>query len=132
MAVILTGAKSAKRMFDKVSREAANHLERAVTAGALVVQNEAKQKAPVRTGNLRRSIHTETTRKRVTSVTVATGTDAEYARRIEFGFSDTDSLGRSYNQPAQPYLRPAFDENRDEVMAEIEAAFDDIIRRAAR
>lgn len=31
-----------------------------------------------------------------------------YARRIELGFSGTDSLGRTYNQPAYPYFGPAY------------------------
>lgn len=30
-----------------------------------------------------------------------------YARRIELGFQGKDSLGRSFNQPEYPYLRPA-------------------------
>lgn len=35
--------------------------------------------------------------------------DVVYARRMEFGFSGMDSSGRSVNQPARPYLRPAAD-----------------------
>ena len=31
------------------------------------------------------------------------------ARRIEFGFQGKDRLGRVFNQPAFPYLRPAAD-----------------------
>jgi len=31
----------------------------------------------------------------------------KYGRRIELGFTGTDSLGRSYNQRAYPYLQPA-------------------------
>jgi len=31
----------------------------ALTAGALIVSNDAKRRAPYRTGNLRRSIHIE-------------------------------------------------------------------------
>lgn len=30
-----------------------------------------------------------------------------YSRRLELGFTGTDSLGRNYNQPAYPYLAPA-------------------------
>jgi len=37
-----------------------------------------------------------------------TGTNLEYARRIEHGFVGKDSLGRSYNQAPKPYLHPAF------------------------
>ena len=35
------------------------------------------------------------------------GWTADYALRIEFGFNDTDSLGRSYRQPPQFFLRGA-------------------------
>lgn len=30
-----------------------------------------------------------------------------YSRRLELGFTGTDSLGRVFNQPPYPYLRPA-------------------------
>jgi hypothetical protein len=36
-----------------------------------------------------------------------------YAKRIEEGFHGTDSLGRRYNQPAYPFLRPALIAARD-------------------
>jgi hypothetical protein len=42
--------------------------------------------------------------------------DKPYAARIEFGFHGTDSLGRKYNQAAQPYLRPAWEEKRATAM----------------
>lgn len=32
---------------------------------------------------------------------------AAYSRRLEYGFTGTDSLGRSYNQPARGYVRLA-------------------------
>jgi hypothetical protein len=32
-----------------------------------------------------------------------------YSRRLELGFSGTDSAGRHYNQPPYPYLRPAYE-----------------------
>lgn len=34
---------------------------------------------------------------------------ARYGRRLELGFTGTDSLGRRYNQPAYPFMRPARD-----------------------
>lgn len=37
------------------------------------------------------------------------GTNAVQARRLEFGFSGTDSLGRHYNQPPYPHFGPAAD-----------------------
>lgn len=35
------------------------------------------------------------------------GTNAPQGRRLEFGFSGTDSLGRTYNQPPFPHVGPA-------------------------
>jgi hypothetical protein len=35
------------------------------------------------------------------------GTDLPYGRRLEFGFSGTDSLGRTYNQPPFAHVQPA-------------------------
>ena len=55
------------------------------------------------------------------SVTIGIGTKVDYARRIEFGFVGPDSLGRNYNQAAQPYLRPALDENEPVILKEIGA-----------
>jgi len=37
-----------------------------------------------------------------------TGSNVEYARRIEHGFVGKDRLGRNYNQAPKPYLHPAF------------------------
>ncbi len=47
------------------------------------------------------------------------GFDPPYARRIEYGFVGQDSLGRTYHQAAQPYMRPAVDAKRDEVRTTI-------------
>ena len=91
----------------------------AAKAGILPIQNEAIILVAYKSGTLRRSIHTEVLEEKNTSVLVATGTDVTYARRIEFGFNDTDSLGRSYHQSAQPYMRPAYDNKRSEAIAEV-------------
>lgn len=34
---------------------------------------------------------------------------ARYSRRLELGFTGTDSRGRHYNQPPYPYFKPAYD-----------------------
>ena len=34
-----------------------------------------------------------------------------YGRRIELGFSGSDSLGRVYNQPPYPFLKPGVDKS---------------------
>jgi len=67
-----------------------------VASGAAEVEQAAKARAPVLTGALRDSIHTETD-----SEGARVGTSIPYAAPVEFGTSDT---------PAQPFLRPAADQ----------------------
>lgn len=94
-------------------------LKTGAAAGAQVLQEEEKSLVPVLTGNLRDHIHTETLVDSETSQILAVtptvasdnkyGFEPPYARRIEYGFMGTDSLGRQYHQAAQPYVRPALD-----------------------
>lgn len=41
-------------------------------------------------------------------VTAEVYSDASQARRLEYGFVGTDSLGRHYRQPPFPHVEPAF------------------------
>lgn len=66
------------------------------------------------TGHYRRSWTGQPTRRNGGPAYIA-GTNAAQGRRLENGFSGTDSLGRSYNQPPFPHVRPA--------VQEIEATF---------
>lgn len=84
----------------------------ALMAGALPIQTAAVQKAPVLTGTLRRSIHTETAETSDGAV-ARIGTDVEYGPAQEFGTS---------RMSGTPYLRPAFDENKGAALGEIERA----------
>ena len=113
-----------KTMDDALAEQA---VVRALTAGALLIQNAAKEQAPYRTGTLRRSIHTE----QGDGMEVIVGTDVPYAARLEYGFMDADSRGRQYHQAARPYLRPAFDENKDEAIEEVGKALAELLEKAA-
>jgi hypothetical protein len=94
-----------------------------VTYGALL-QTEVRRNASkprsgppgprLITGNYVRSITRRTTRTATGSV-AEVGSNAPQARRLEFGFVGTDSLGRRYNQPPYPHFAPA--------LAKIEPAF---------
>lgn len=121
-------------------------LENAVTAGALLILEAAVKKTPYKTGNLRRSEHvggrlvdskkanpnvfTDTTGTDVggnehsrTRAKVLVGTNVEYAKPVEYG------TGR---MPARPYLRPAFDEQKEAAAREIGAALWKLLKTAAR
>jgi HK97 gp10 family phage protein len=94
-------------------------LKLGVSEAAGLIEQEAKALVPVDTGNLQDAIHTENTidepETQEQTVTPAYdadnkwGFDPAYARRIEFGFVGPDSLGRVFHQAAQPYMRPAYE-----------------------
>ena len=111
-----------------------SRLEAATTAAALIVENAAKNNAPYVTGTLKRSIDHQTKEKSVEKVVVVVGTNVEYAAIQEFGgtitaknapnlvFQTADGEWHSVPSveiPAQPYLRPALDENREKVKDKI-------------
>jgi HK97 gp10 family phage protein len=83
-----------------IQRAVADSLEDTVTSGALLIENEAKILAPVKTGNLRRSIHHLTVDKSEQAVSVQVGPTAFYAKFLEFG---------TRHMKARPFMRPAFD-----------------------
>ena len=76
-------------------------VEKGLTAAALLVEGDAKLRAPVDTGNLRSSITHTASGDRAT-----VHTNVEYAPYMEYGTSRT---------AAQPYLTPALLENRDQI-----------------
>ncbi len=63
----------------------------------------------VRTGDYRRSWNTIVI-PRLGEVSSDTGTSSPQARRLEFGFTGVDALGRHYDQPPFPHARPALTE----------------------
>ncbi len=97
-------------------------LKPAVLEAADLIQQAAKSYVPVDTGALQESIHIEEISSGPFYYEVSVhpaepssnkwGFDPAYARRIEYGFVGQDSLGRNYNQAAQPYMRPAWDSER--------------------
>lgn len=112
----LTGSDQVKAKMMK-AKDAVNKANSriALRAGALVIQNAAKEGAPYRTGTLRRSIAIE---DGPGEYEVSIGTDVEYAPYVEFG---------TVNMAARPYLRPALDEHLAEARSIIESTLWNLI-----
>ncbi len=131
----MTGMDALSLKVKYLIQAAQRGLKYGVSEAAFAIQEEAKVLVPVDTGNLREAIHTEPVtdeaEKQVQMVTPAVGAankwgfDPAYARRIEMGFFGADSMGRVYNQPAQPYMRPAFDNKQAEAAAGIKQSIRD-------
>jgi HK97 gp10 family phage protein len=86
---------------------ATDGIEQAVLAGAYVVEAAAKLKAPVDTGFLRSSIQASILNSTRSSAEAIVAAQALYAIYVEMG---------TVNMRAQPYLRPALDENRGSII----------------
>lgn len=99
-----------KKLGGLIQKASGQQLKTAVHAGGVVIETPTKAKAPVLTGNLRRSIHTESESTGPHSAQSRTGTNVEYGPHVEFGTS---------SQRAQPYLRPAYDENKAAAVDEV-------------
>lgn len=115
----------------------------ALQAGALIVENAAKEKAPARsTRTLSRSIHTEVANREADNAEVDIGTDVVYAAMQEFGGvitpkrakmlhwvdeMGTDVFANMVTIPAHPYLRPAMDENKEAVQETVAAVLKQLL-----
>ncbi len=119
--VKVSGYEQIERNLKSIQRAMSNALEDIVRVGAYPIENEAKALAPVKTGTLRRSIHTEIAEKTVTRVVARIGPSVPYGARLEFGFVGRDSLGRHYDQAPRPYMRPAFEAKKQEAYEEMRA-----------
>ena len=116
--VKVRGLGSLQRKFDRMAKRATGEqIAAALEAGALIIRNSAKAKAPYLTGTLRSSINSEA-RANGTRAEARVGTNIEYGPYQEFGTSQIR---------AQPYLRPAMDERADEARAEIVAALKELV-----
>lgn len=109
MADSIKGLKNVQMTFKALAKEIEKKQKTALKLAAVAYQNDVKKKAPYLTGTYRRSIHTQM----VSSSRALVGTNLPYGKRLEYGYADTDKLGRTYNQVAQPHFRPAMDEGID-------------------
>jgi HK97 gp10 family phage protein len=96
------GVSEVLKSLNRLGREISEAVVPATLQAAQVLQTAIQQRAPVRTGRLRDSILVEITEQTPNRVEVEVGPTVPYADDVEFGTS---------RSPAQPYLRPAIDEN---------------------
>lgn len=103
-------------------------LQNALGRACALVERSAKQKAPKGTGELRRSITSE-----INGLTGVVFTPLEYAPYVEYGTGlfaeeggrkdvpwnyqdDEGEWHRTSGQHPQPFMRPALDENREQIL----------------
>ena len=135
--VKIKGLKELQAAFDSLDKDLQEGLKDAVSQAAAVVEREAKANSergggsfPNRiTGNLMNSIKEIRQVTKPGRVESQVGTDMKYGPRLEFGFMDTDSRGRRYNQGPRAFLRPALDENEAAIQAAFETAINSVLSK---
>ena len=117
MGMKLEGGEGLKKKLRAISEEVPTKMEAAVIAGALIVQNDAKIRAPYKTGNLRSSIHIAPESSGKDEAIVQVGTDVIYGAAQEFGTATI---------PPHPYMRPAFDANKAKFKKTVSKALENL------
>lgn len=110
----------------------ADNFEKALGKACAIVERAAKQKAPKGTGELRRSI-TSKIERNGEDIQGVVFTPLEYAPYVEYGTGlfaeeggrrdvpwhyqdDEGEWHTTSGQKPKPYMRPALDENREEIL----------------
>lgn len=117
MKVTLVGVKAVVDFMGSYEKDVTTEIRNAINTSAINIDREAKLKVPVDTGRLRSSIHPVPTSTFDAETQLKSGeleayvaTNVEYAEHVEQG----------YGQPAQPYLFPAYESERPELVKRIE------------
>jgi HK97 gp10 family phage protein len=107
------GAEEIIKLLKEMGQNAENVLSQAAEAGGKIALSDAKRRCPVgKTGNLKSNLKLETGKKTSTKafVKVLPGKDEYYGTFVELG---------TKKQPAQPFLRPAVDENKEKISEKV-------------
>lgn len=135
-------ARAMKKLQDPKTVE--KMLENALAVGALQIANAAKEKAPYRTGNLRRSIHigghTDVDPQMAMDMSDTTGTDlggaghyAKHQARVLIGTNVDYAATMEYRDAGQrAYLRPAADEKKADAIRDMREALADQLAKVVR
>lgn len=132
----IEGLENVLEMLDKVKD--AEACEAALGQACALVERAAKEKAPKDTGELRRSITSKIERD-ADAIRGIVFTPLEYAPYVEYGTGlfaesggrkdvpwhyqdDSGEWHTTSGQKPQPYMRPAMDENREEVLRILKGA----------
>lgn len=107
----VVGAKIITAAWDTASATVEKRTDSRAHYWGMMLETKIKGRASGRpgpriiTGDYRRSWTTQ----RIRGGAIV-GTNKAQGPRLEHGFNGTDSLGRGYNQPPYPHVRPAADE----------------------
>ena len=138
MKLTWSGVNEMAQAFQRLSESVRGEiLSSTAIAGALPIENQAKELCPVKTGNLRRSIETRFGESSGAKATALVGSAVDYAPYVEFGTgrrgSESAEAGPGpYREgwagmPASAFLRGGFDEAGEKAKKEMAATFAELV-----
>jgi len=110
----IQGQKEIQDRLKKINKIATNDIEQALINSAEIVKKDAKLNVPVDTGRLKQSISHETENFGSNNPAAIIVTNVEYAKAVEYGSS---------RGAAQPFLFPAYNNNKQKILKELAKAF---------
>ncbi len=122
----LSGVQALFMNFKHIQQAVLDDMESIIKRAAEKIREDAEKLAPERTGRLAGSIEIkklEITKDEIRIGVGPVGKDVFYWYFVEYGTS---------KMSAQPYLRPAFENNKDAVKREIMREINSIIQKEAR
>ena len=126
----IIGLDELLRDFAQFGKDGLENIKPDINRAADVVLNKAKEKAPVKSGDLRDNLYLKEQRKSEKPIYQKTLTWRSkvrpYAAPVELGHAIKFSKGGKVmgHVPAQPFLRPAADESKEQVVKEIVGGID--------
>ena len=121
LSIVIKGAEELGRKLQP-DKLLGKPLRRLFDKAAYLVESEAKQIVPVRTGRLKSSITKETSPESI-PLWAKVGTNVEYASFIEYGHKQevgryVPAIGKRLVEPfvaARPFMAPAFEKVKDRI-----------------
>ena len=135
----LEGADELMKTLRELSKNTVkNKVKKAVSDGADIVRDEAKRLVPVNTGRLRESIIARTAKRGISGVVIAdyprdAGTRKSKTRKQAAGSQEYYAFAVEYGtrtMEAQPFMRPAMLNKREQVGRLIEDALEEAANEA--
>lgn len=137
----LTGfAEMAKKLREFGPKVGRKHLRAATSKGAAVIRKKARELAPVDTGEMRKDIQqkrVKTEGDHIASFSVYTRSGKRSRLSGKARNVDKDSFYWKFQEfgtakmPAQPFMRPAFESEKENAVDEIGAELDKRIQKEA-
>ena len=116
----LSSNKSFQQLLEDYGKDVADAAKKALADEAEIIANDAKSRCPVKTGNLRDSIHTEPNKSGTRIYVVADGKDKNgtpYGKVVEYS-----------PKIQKPFIYPALDAHKDELKSKVSDAVKQAIK----